>query len=274
MGLSDFNQIPFSEMTLVGVEAAVKAAKVLKKGFGSSFSISSKRTPNDLVTEYDKKSETLIIEQLKKKYPKHSFLSEECGEIGENTDDVQWIIDPLDGTVNFAHGIPSFAISIGVKVKNDVEIGIIHHPLTEELFIAERGKGSFGNGKKLQVSSVTDVRRSFLATGFPYNVTENPHHCIESFIELIKMGVPIRRIGSAALDFSYVASGKFDGFFEASLAPWDVAAGKLIVELAGGKVSTWEGEKLHIDAYDSQLASNGLLHDTLVKILHDKYPKR
>ena len=274
MGLSDFNSLPLSEMTLIAVQAAMCGGEILKKGFGTSYSIQSKRNIHDLVTDYDRKSEKAIIDFLKKKYSNHTFLSEECGKIGEPSQQIEWIIDPLDGTVNFVHEIPVFSVSIAARKEGEVVVGAIYQPLTTELFLAEKGVGSFFKGKKLEVSEVKEIKKSFLVTGFPYNVTENPHHCIEHFIEFIRMGIPIRRMGSAALDYSYVAAGKFDGFFEASLAPWDCAAGKLMVELAKGKVSTWDGKILSIDSYASQVASNGWIHDQLVKILHDKNPRR
>lgn len=270
MGLESFKNITFSEPALVGVRAALAAGELLRKGFGTHFTIHSKPGKHNLVTEYDHLSEKLIIDFIKKHYPDDTFLAEEGGKVGSNDEVLEWVIDPLDGTVNFAHGIPMFAVTLAARKKGEILFGIVYQPLTEELFVAELGVGSFCNGKKLQVTEVKDVKKSILATGFPYNISENPNHCIDHFIDILRLGIPIRRLGVAAIDLAYVAAGRFDAFFEVMLAPWDLAAGKLLVELAGGTVTSWEGKPFSIDSYSPLLASNTHIHHELLKILSRK----
>jgi len=265
MQLDSFKNIPLSPEALVGIRAALEAGELLRKGFGTSFAIHAKEGVHNLVTEYDHASEKLIISSIKKHYPDHSFLAEEGGKVAGNS--FQWVIDPLDGTVNFAHGIPFFAVTLALRKGAETLFGVVYQPLSQELFVAQKGLGSFLNGKKLQVSPVQEIQRAFLVTGFPYNLRENPHHCIEHFIDILRLGIPIRRLGVAALDLSYVAAGRFDGFFEVSLAPWDCAAGNLLIELAGGKVSSWKGSPFSIDSYEPILASNGAIHNQLCNIL-------
>lgn len=255
-----------NQLTKDAISAARKAGELLKKGFGSTFQIKSKKTAQDLVTEYDHASEKLLISFFRELYPDSSYLAEESGKVGEKSE-LEWIIDPLDGTVNFAHGIPVFSISIAARLRGEVVSGVVYQPLTDELFAAEKNGGSFFNGKKIQVSSTDKLERSLLATGFPYNVKDNPGHCIEHFSNILRQGIPIRRLGSAAIDLAYVAAGRFDGYFEVGLFPWDVAAGKLLVEEAGGRVSQWNEKDLEIDIYSPILASNRLVHSELAKVL-------
>ncbi len=265
MHLDLWKEINFSPMTLTAIEAALQAGELLRKGFGSKFSIHSKEGIHNLVTEYDHASEKLLINYLLSHFPNHCFLSEECGEIGKG--EVQWIIDPLDGTVNFAHGIPVFSISIGARKKGKLLLGVIYQPITHELFAAETGKGSFLNGKRIQVSSTNSLQKAFLATGFPYNLASNPHHCIEHFVDILRLGIPIRRMGSAAIDMAYVAAGRFDGYFEVSLAPWDCAAGLVLVQEAGGISTNWRGENFSLDAFEAPLVTNGHIHQELSALL-------
>jgi myo-inositol-1(or 4)-monophosphatase len=251
---------------MLAIEAALAAGDILREGFGTRFSIERKEGIHNLVTEYDHKAEKSILQFLKENGPKAQFLAEESGSSGAN-EDLLWVIDPLDGTVNFAHGIPVFAVSIALQKKGVVELGVVYQPITQELFVAEKGKGAFLDGKKIQVSQTAKVQDSILATGFPYNLYENPFHCIEHFVDILKAGIPIRRLGAATIDFAYTAAGRFEGFFEASLAPWDCAAGKLLVEEAGGRVSSWEGKPFDIHSRRPVLASNGLIHAETVKQL-------
>jgi myo-inositol-1(or 4)-monophosphatase len=256
-----------SHLTLIAIEAALQAGTLLRQGFGTHFSIRSKEGIHNLVTEYDHKSENMIIDFLKSQTPDSHFLAEESGVSQGKGDGLTWIIDPLDGTVNFAHKIPIFAISIAAEKNGEVISGIIYQPITHELFVAELGKGAFLNGQKLTVSSVSDLPKSILATGFPYNLAENPLHCIDHFIDILKLGIPIRRLGAATLDLAYTAAGRFEGFFEVSLGPWDCAAGKLMVEEAGGKVTSWDGSAFDLRSYRPILASNGPIHKDCVSIL-------
>jgi len=255
------------KLTKCAVESALKAGEILKKGFGTSFEISSKEGKNNLVTEYDKLSEQTIIEYIKSIFPGHVFLAEESGKTGNLSKDiVRWIIDPLDGTVNFAHGLPIFSISIAAELNGEILTGVVYHPLLDELFVAKKGGGAYLNDKKIIVSDNEILDSAFLVTGFPYNVNQNPCGCIDQFVSIIQQGIPVRRLGSAALDLAYVAAGRFDGFWEISLNPWDVAAGILLVEEAGGKVTQYSGEKYWIDK-DTILATNGRIHEEVGNVL-------
>lgn len=248
------------KLTQTAIDAALKAGAILKRGFGASFKIYNKEGKNNLVTEFDHKAESIIINSIKEVFPDHEFLAEESGESGaKNNDNVRWIIDPLDGTVNFAHGIPIFSISIAAEQNGELLCGVIYHPILDELFVAKKGSGAYLNGKKLSVSTNKDLDTSFLVTGFPYNVNQNPCGCIDHFVDIIKNGIPVRRLGSAALDLAYVAAGKFDGFWEINLNPWDVAAGVLLVKEAGGQVTQYDGSEYSV-YNESLLATNGKIH--------------
>lgn len=263
----------FSELTACAIEAATKAGEILRAGFGTHFRISSKEGRNNLVTEYDTKSENFILDFIKSKFPHHFFLAEESGESGTvASDEVQWVIDPLDGTVNFAHGIPIFSVSIAATLHGETLCGVVYQPILDELFVAEKGKGSFMNGKPLHVSSSHDITSSFLVTGFPYNIDSNPHYCLETFVDIVKQGIPVRRLGSAAMDLCYVACGRFDGFFEIDLHPWDVAAGVIILSEAGGKITQYDQSDYSIFDH-TILATNGLLHSPIAEILSANYRK-
>lgn len=253
----------------VAKEVAVSAGDILKKGFGTSFKIDSKEGKQNLVTEYDNAAQDWIILQIKKAFPSHTFLAEE-GDIKDTpTDEIHWIIDPLDGTVNFAHEIPFFAVSIAAAKGNEILCGCVYNPMLDELFYAEKGQGAYLGSRKLSVTKRTNIESALTATGFPYNAHENPHHCIERFGKMVQAGIPIRRLGVAALDLCYVAAGRFDLFWEVALQPWDMAAGKLIVEEAGGTVTHYDGTKRQIYSYSSILASNGHLHQEMVSLLKE-----
>lgn len=256
----------FSEITTHAIDIALKAGEILKKGYGTIFKISSKDGIHNLVTEYDLLSEKIIIQMILEKYPDHYILSEETGKVGMESS-FKWFIDPLDGTVNFAHGIPMFAVSIGVVQNSETITGVVYNPLVGELFVTEKGKGAFLNGTKLKVSSTKLLSDAILATGFPYNLKEDPDRCIERFANIIHLGIPIRRIGVAALDLCYVAAGRFDGFWEVGLQPWDCAAGNLMIKEAGGKVSTWELEEFTILSKRPIMASNTIIHNQIHKAL-------
>ena len=252
-----------NKITDVAVKTAKQAGEILKEGFGTSFDISSKSGKNDLVTEYDNRSEEFIINQIKSEFPEHSFLAEESGETGKmNKGKVLWVIDPLDGTVNYAHSLPIFSVSIAAVLDDKILAGAIYHPILDELFYAQKGGGAFRNGSEIRVADNEDFERSMLITGFPYNVKENPCNCVDHFVSIIRRGIPIRRLGSAALDLAYTAAGVFDGFWEVNLKPWDVAAGALIVKEAGGTVTQYSKAKYSIFS-DTILATNGKIHDDI-----------
>jgi len=252
------------------IQAAQEASAVLAGGFGTAMEQRSKSGLHNLVTEYDERCERLIIDRLKAAFPDSGFLGEEGGSANEGAS-LQWVIDPLDGTVNFAHGIPIFCVSIAAVVDGVILAGVIAAPMVNEVFTVARGHGAFLNGKRLHVSSTDMVKASILVTGFPYNVSTNPDHCIEQFTALVQQGIPIRRLGSAALDLAYVAAGRFDGYWEVSLHPWDMAAGVLLVMEAGGKVSHYH-EKPFVLSTGSVMATNGLIHAELNSILESATP--
>ena len=258
-----------SNLTLIGIEAALKAGELLRHGFGTQFSISSKEGIHNLVTEYDHRAEKAIIDFLKEKTPSAHFLAEESGSSGKSSE-LLWIIDPLDGTVNFAHQIPCFSVSIAAREGDTTVCGIVYQPITHELFVAEKGRGAWLNGQRLRVSNVASLKKSFLATGFPYNLADNPVDCIGHFTDILRLGIPVRRLGSAAIDLAYTAAGRFEGFFEVSLSPWDCAAGILLVEEAGGKTSDWGGNPFDLFAKGPILSSNGLIHEAFSKVLQQR----
>jgi myo-inositol-1(or 4)-monophosphatase len=258
----------FAELTFVAIQAALSAGALLRQGFSTEFKIEKKEGKQNLVTEYDKASEKGIISCIFQHFPDHAILAEESGEIQKGKSPVTWIIDPLDGTVNFAHNVPVFSVSIAAAIDMQVVSGVVYQPMTQELFIAEKGKGAYLNGQKLAVTKTTHFENAMMATGFPYDVDKNPLSCIDRFVKIQSQGVPIRRLGSAAIDLSYVAAGRFDVFWEVGLHPWDVAAGQLLIEEAGGKVSRWDGSLRKIVDYDTLLASNGLLHPQMIKHLN------
>ncbi len=249
------------------LKAIEAAAIILKENFNRPFTISNKEGINNLVTEIDHKSEKAIIDIIKNDYPDHYILSEEVGEIIQDSL-YKWIIDPIDGTINYANSIPMCCISIGVEVDGKMEIGAVYNPFINELFFAQRGFGATLNDQIIHVSNKTEVGTSCLATGFPYTYLETPNGPLDVFSRLIKSGVPVRRLGSAAIDLCYVAAGRFDGFYEHKLQAWDSAAGFLIVEEAGGKVTDLKGN--YYNPYQPGIvATNGKIHDELLRWIHN-----
>lgn len=251
------------------IEIAMGAGEILKKGFGSTFTIESKTEKQDLVTSYDHASQDWIIQQIKKAFPSHTFLAEEKGIKADPSKEFIWIIDPLDGTVNFAHEIPFYAVSLAVAKEKDIICGVVFCPTIGELFVAEKGSGAFLGKRKLAVTKKASLETAFMATGFPYDIAKNPLHCIERFGKMTKKGIPIRRLGVASLDISYVAAGRFDAFWEVGLHPWDMAAAKLILEEAGGKLTHYDGKPHQIFSYSTCLATNGYIHEEMVSYLKE-----
>lgn len=251
----------------IAIGAALGAGEIIRDAIGSHFAVKEKEGLNNFVTEIDHRSEEFIIHELTKAFPGDGILCEEGGAVrGNDESHRRWHVDPLDGTVNFVHGIPLCCVSIGLEVGGVVECGVIYHPHQEELFTAERGKGARLNGKPLSVTATTDVSRGCFVTGFPYNIRENPDHVIERFVAMIHTGSPIRRLGSAAIDLAWVAAGRFDGFWEGNLNSWDVAAGSLLVSEAGGALTTYSGEPYSI--YSKNIvASNGKVHEAMRKVI-------
>lgn len=250
--------------------AADEAAKIQLEYFETDFEIGRKLDYSDLVTEVDKKCEAKIIEIIHNNFPEHNVLGEEGGDLHKKSDYI-WIVDPIDGTVNYAHSVPIFCVSIAVECKGEVILGVVYSPKTNEKFYAETGKGAYLNEKKILVSDVELLKDSLLVTGFPYGAKDNYDHCIDHFVNFIKLGLPIRRLGSAAIDICWLAAGRFEGFWEVNLHAWDVAAAYLILLEAGGKVTDFKGGKYSI--YDKQiLASNGLkVHEEMIEVLNKAY---
>jgi len=217
-------------------ELAIDVGKMQKNNLGKKdLAMNTKSTSVDLVTEIDKQSEQMIIEFIRKNYPSHSILAEESGLAASETEYL-WVVDPLDGTTNFSQGLPIFAVSIALQYKNETVLGVVYAPVVEQLFTAIKGQGAFLNGKRLKVSSKEDLTKSVLATGFPYDIRENPINNLVYFNRLLLSTRAIRRMGAAAYDLACVAAGFFDGFWELKLSLWDVAAAVLMVEEAGGKI--------------------------------------
>jgi myo-inositol-1(or 4)-monophosphatase len=255
-----------SKHTLFAIEIAEKSSSILKDGFNKHYKIFSKEGIHNLVTEYDLKSEDFIISSIKNTYPNSSILSEEKGKV-DGQEEMRWIIDPLDGTVNFAHHIPFFCVNIALEINSVIASSVTLNPITNELFVAEKDKGAYLNGIKLQVSEIKDLKNSILATGFPYNLIDNPKNCIERFVDFLKIGIPNRRTGSAAIDLAYLAAGRFDGYYETNLSPWDCAGGFLMIKEAGGEVTGWKGEPWDLRDNNTIVASNSKIHEQLIEIL-------
>jgi myo-inositol-1(or 4)-monophosphatase len=243
-----------------------EAGSLIRNAFNTRIQIEFKSNETDLVTNIDKASEKLITDFIKKKYPSHGILAEESGETG-NTSAYRWVIDPIDGTTNFAHGLPLFSVSIGVQKNGETIAGVVYDVMQDIIYSAERGSGAFAGSEKIHVNKNDKLKQALLVTGFPYNISANPYNALEKFTTLTKAARGIRRLGSAALDLAYVAKGVFEAFWEVHLNPWDVCAGKLLVEEAGGKVTDFNDKK--IDIFSKQiLATNGKIHNSMVEALN------
>lgn len=248
------------------IRAAEAGAAVMQRYFQGEFKISNKEGINNLVTEADHASEKAIFEVIKEDYPDHYLLSEEAGEIKMDSN-YKWIIDPIDGTVNFAHGLPICCVSIAVEQDGEMILGAVYNPFIKEFYFGQRGYGATLNDKKITVSNETSLAKSCLVTGFPYSYLDQPNGPLEVFSTLIRAGVPVRRLGSAAMDLCWVAAGRFDGFYEHKLQAWDSAAGFLIVEEAGGRVSDFADARY--SPYQPHIiATNGKIHDELVDVVN------
>jgi myo-inositol-1(or 4)-monophosphatase len=249
------------------IQTARDAGRVLAEKFGR---VTVRHKGDiDLVTDADLAAERLIVERVRSHYPRHAILAEEAGEIvaiGGQQADYKWIVDPLDGTTNYAHGYPVFCVSIALEHEGQIVVGVVYDPLRDEMFAAARGEGATLNNRRLRVSDVSEINRALVCTGFPYDVrsrTEFARH----FANFIMSAQSVRRDGAAALDLAYVAAGRFDGFWEEGLRPWDVAAGALLIEEAGGRVTRYDGSPFRV--YNPPvIASNGLIHEAMIEVLH------
>lgn len=247
----------------VAEEAARAAGQVLREHLGH-VAVEYKGAI-DLVTEADREAERVIISRIRAAFPEHGFLAEESGRDKADSDWV-WLIDPLDGTTNYAHGLPLFAVSIALQAQGELVIGVVYDPLRDELFSAEKGNGAWLNETPLKVSDQHQLQRSLLVTGFPYSIKETDHHNLDHFANFLMEAQAVRRLGSAAIDLAYVAAGRMDGYWEVSLNAWDMAAGALLVTEAGGRVTDLRGRPFHVEGRQI-LATNGHLHEPMLAVL-------
>jgi myo-inositol-1(or 4)-monophosphatase len=246
-------------------QAATAAGEIIRANWHQPGSIDFKG-PIDLVTSTDRAAEHAIVEVLQREFPEHSILAEEESEITGAVTEYRWIIDPLDGTTNFAHSYPQVSVSIALECSRQIILGLVYDPLRRECFRAVKGQGATLNGDPIRISAVKELDKALLATGFPYDRRENADFYLSFFKAFLTRCQGIRRAGSAALDLCYVAAGRLDGFWELKLKPWDLAAGALIVAEAGGSLSDFSGAAFSIDAGET-LASNGIIHNEMVHVL-------
>ncbi|MDR0310525.1 MAG: inositol monophosphatase [Acidobacteriota bacterium] len=258
------------EFVRIGEEAARKAGALLRERFNTRFSVEQKGVIN-LVTEVDLAAEKLIVSHIRGAFPDHAILAEE-GHSDTESGPTRWIIDPLDGTTNYAHGYPVFAVSIGIEIDGKIEWGAVYDPMRDELFTARRGAGARLNGVPLRVSETAALNESLLATGFPYDIRTGPRKNLAEFSAFAVLTHGVRRGGSAALDLCYVAAGRLDGFWEHNLRPWDCAAGYLAVREAGGIVTDYSGNQGSIYVSET-LASNGRIHEEMKAVLEKAQAK-
>jgi myo-inositol-1(or 4)-monophosphatase len=246
------------------IEMGKGAGDVLLKYYQKKLTISRKEGAG-IVTQADAKAEEYLLRKIFKKFPQSAVITEETGHHGQG-DELLWILDPLDGTTNYAHGFPWFCVSIGLHVQGQPKAGLIYQPLTKECFYAEKSKGAFLNGRRLKVSKTRDLRDALLGTGFYYTTGKPLAEEIEIFKRVQDKALGVRRPGSAALDLAYVASGRYDGFWERGLSSWDVAAGFLLVTEAGGQISSYQGRA--VTAFDKEaVATNGLLQSAVLELI-------
>ena len=247
---------------------ARQAGDILRANFGRRQTIDHKGIV-DLVTEVDRQTEAFLVSQIRRRFPSHRILAEESGgQAGE--DCCLWFIDPLDGTVNYAHGVPIFSVSLAFQENEKMRFGVVYDPMQDECFSAEAGRGAWLNGEPIHVSNTSDLDNSLLVTGFPYDIRENPDNNLDYYSRFSLLSQAVRRLGSAALDLSYVACGRFEGFWELRLSPWDVAAGALIVQEAGGLVTNIHGGGDYLSPQQSILASNPYIHALMLAQFNHK----
>lgn len=252
------------ELLEFAIRCAHESGRIQRKYFGKTIEIRHKGEIN-LVTEVDFECQNRIIELIKASFPDDEIIAEEkTNYYGGATN--RWIVDPLDGTTNYAHGYPFFCTSIGYEVAGEITLGVVYNPIFKELFFARKGGGAYLNGDPIRVSAVSDLKKSLVSTGFPYDIATNPNNNINHFINFLFRSQAVRRDGSAALNLSYLASGRFDGFWELKLNPWDTAAGVLMVREAGGAITSFNGGEYSIYS-DEIVASNGLIHQKMCDVL-------
>ena len=248
----------------VAVKAAYKGADEIRRHFGRIGQV-DKKGPIDLVTIADRDSEKQIISAITEVFPDHSIMAEES-EQHRGEEDLLWVIDPLDGTTNFAHGVPIFAVSIALSSGGDTLVGVILNPVSGELFSAIRGQGASLNGNPISVTKTATVAESLLVTGFSYKIADDARQAVQRFEQCLRASRGVRRLGAAALDLCFLACGRFEAFWEKDLKPWDTAAGALIAEEAGARISTYDGSPFRNDIPEI-LATNGHIHDEMLALL-------
>jgi len=247
------------------VEAVLRAGDIQMASFGASIEV-SKKGAIDLVTEVDFAVERMFRAMIAERFPDHTVLAEELGSAGQREGRFCWIFDPLDGTTNYAHGLPVFASSLALEIEGVVTVGAIYDPTRKELFTASLGGGAYLNGVPMRVSSTPTLLDALLVTGFPYTVHQASEELVSLFAAFLSEAQAVRRLGSAALDLCYVAAGRMDGFWEQHLKPWDMAAGALMLTEAGGRITAVDGSRF--DLRKGQLmASNGVIHDALLDVV-------
>jgi myo-inositol-1(or 4)-monophosphatase len=252
------------EMDLM-IRLAHEAGEILREGYGTAMHVEHKG-PADLVTEFDRRSETLILEAIRRAYPEDALLSEESGSNGLQAERT-WIVDPLDGTTNFTHGIPIFAVTMALMDSAGLRLGVVYDPLRRETYWAERGAGAYLDDLRLQVSQVAELGGSLLVTGFPYDMATTRFNNLDHYGRFAIRCQGVRRLGSAALDLAYLAAGRFEGYWDLQLSPWDVAAGALLIEEAGGRVTNVHGGTDFLREDLTLLATNGRVHAAMLEVL-------
>jgi len=255
------------EQTLeLAIRLAREAGQIQRERYETDFEVRSKSTEIDLVTEIDKLCEDLIVSTLERERPGDAILAEEGGGTDSPDAEWRWVIDPLDGTTNYAHGFPRFCVSIGVEHHNERVVGVVYDPLLDELYRATKGGGAFLGERRLSVSRESRLDHALVATGFPYDAKQSPENNLSNFARMARATRAIRRDGSAALDLCYVAAGRLDAFWEFKLSAWDVAAGLLMIDEAGGKTTDRQGEPAPRSGREV-VASNGLFHQEILELL-------
>ncbi len=258
----------YDDMLKIAEDAARAGGIILMKYLGQPLELEFKGDV-DLVTKADRLSEESIVSIIRNTYPDHQILAEE-GTNQAGTSDFRWIIDPLDGTTNYAHAFPCFAVSVGLEVSGKMTVGAVYDPVRDECFTAMEGAGAYLNGSAIHVSCIEKLDSALLATGFPYDRREHPDNYLVLFRKFMMKAQEIRRPGSASIDLCYLASGRIDGFWELKLKPWDVAAASVVVKEAGGRLSDFKGSEFSI-AGNETLASNGRIHDEMVALIKSEY---
>ncbi len=249
------------------VKACRNAGKILIRDFGEIEKLQvSLKGPGDFVTMSDKRAEKILIEELSKARPNYSILSEEIGEI-KNDEEYRWIIDPIDGTANFLHGIPHFCISVGLEKNKEIICGVIFDPIKDEFFMGEKGNGSYLNNQRMRVSARSKLENCIIFSGGPKYNSKDSHTILEEYKKISsKVFIPIRKMGSAALDMAYVAAGRCDGFWQRNLKYWDIAAGIILIKEAGGYVTDFKGTNSYIEN-KTLLANNSKISEEMIEIL-------